>query len=198
MTPKTLDLADAERLGPFGERSRGTGAPSNIDLFEAERPPKASSVSNRVATPESFDDEPGKSATDSERHQFVLVEGDVASKASTKSLFRASLEALSDLRSRERSADWLELAGVLKHDAVRLRNTSHSRHAAVLLAIADALTFTEPDDPTLDDDAATAFSDGLALLSEPFIKESDEEAFLVELIVKGWNLAPAVVSQAAV
>lgn len=104
---------------------------------------------------------------------------------------RASLHALGQVRSSTDPADWLEAAGTLKRDALRLRRTSYARHSSVLLALADALTFTEPDDPTLGPDHAAAVDRGLALLVEPFVAEPQEEEFLVGMIEAGWNLAPS-------
>jgi hypothetical protein len=105
---------------------------------------------------------------------------------------RRSFEALGAVRSDRGAADWLEAATALKADAIRLRNSFAARHSAVLLAAADALTFTDPQDPALDSSSFESLERSLALLSEPFIAERAEEDFLVELIRTGWNLAPAV------
>jgi hypothetical protein len=101
---------------------------------------------------------------------------------------RASLHALGELRS-DASGDWLEAATVLKRDVVRLRGSSYSRHAAVLLALADAFTFTEADEVA--GSVGSLVSHALGLLSEPYIAEADEEEFLGELLMAGWNLAPS-------
>ncbi len=106
--------------------------------------------------------------------------------------FRASLAALRALRSDRSPAGWSEAAATLKRDAVRFRHSRYRRHAAVLLALADALTFTEPTDPTLDAQAAAALDRGLSLLGEPHITDSAEEALLVDLLSHGWNLTPSV------
>ena len=82
----------------------------------------------------------------------------------------------------------LETAAALKRAALRLRNSSRQRHAAVLLSLADALTFTEAEE--LGPDGSTALLRGVALLTEPFVSESAEEELLVELLTHGWNLAP--------
>ena len=110
---------------------------------------------------------------------------------------RASYEAIARLRSASAEpADWIEAAATLKRDAVRLRNTYFARHASVLLAVADALTFTEPDDPTLDAGATAMFTDSLALLTEPFLSQPAEETFLLNLLGYGWNLGrPRATSQ---
>jgi hypothetical protein len=103
---------------------------------------------------------------------------------------RRSFATVDALRADTDGADWIEAAATLKRDAVRLRNTHLARHSSVLLAIADALTFTRRDDPSLTKETVI-FDRGLALLSEPFIAEPAEEDFLVELLSEGWNLAPA-------
>lgn len=104
--------------------------------------------------------------------------------------FAKSISALTALRREgQDDADWIEVARTLKSDAVRFRSTM-SRHAALLLAISDALIFTEPADPTLDFQAST-LNRGISLLAEPFVSEPDEEAFLTELLEHGWNLVPS-------
>jgi hypothetical protein len=103
---------------------------------------------------------------------------------------RASLEILGELRSGADGADWLEAAIILKRDVVRLRESNYSRHAAVLLALADALTFTEPGEVSSTGGNALV-NHALGLLSEPYIAEADEEEFLGELLMAGWNLAPS-------
>jgi hypothetical protein len=105
---------------------------------------------------------------------------------------RASFEALGEIRSSRSTGDWLQVASVLKGDALRFRSSSRARHAAVLLAIADALTFTNPEDPALDSASYVSLERSLSLLSEPFIPEQDEENFLVDLLSNGWNLAPSI------
>lgn len=101
-----------------------------------------------------------------------------------------SLEALTELRSND-AANWIEAVAVLKRDVARLRVSNYSRHAAVLLALADALTFTRSDEVTATD-AGTLLDHALGLLSEPYIREDDEEEFLSQLLMAGWNLAPSV------
>jgi hypothetical protein len=104
---------------------------------------------------------------------------------------RASLGALGQVRRSKEPADWLVAAATLKRDAVRLRGTALDRHSSVLLALADALTFTEPDEPTLSPGSSDALNRGVSLLIEPFVAEPDEENFLVEMMEAGWNLAPS-------
>ena len=104
---------------------------------------------------------------------------------------RSSFTAISRLRSRRSAGDWVEAAATLKQDAVRLRNTTYARHSSVLLALADALTFTEPSDPTLDAQATSVFNHSLSLLNESYVSEPDEEAFLVGMLSQGWNLSPS-------
>lgn len=104
--------------------------------------------------------------------------------------FAKSIRALTALRHKgQDAADWIEAARTLKSDAVRFRSTM-SRHSAVLLAISDALIFTEPADPTLDFQVSTV-NRGISLLTEPFVSEPDEEAFLTDLLEHGWNLVPS-------
>jgi hypothetical protein len=64
-----------------------------------------------------------------------------------------------------------------------------------LLALADALTFTEPTDPTLDSQARAALEHSLSVLTEPHITEAAEEALLVNLLSHGWNLTPSVTEE---
>ncbi len=108
------------------------------------------------------------------------------------SRLRASFEALGKLRSSRLAGDWLEAAMALKNDAVQLRRTHLARHADVCLSIADALTFTDPEEQTIDAQSFSALRQSLALLSEPFISEAAEEKFMIGLLRSGWHLAPAV------
>jgi hypothetical protein len=104
---------------------------------------------------------------------------------------RSSFKAISRLRSQRSAGDWVEAAATLKQDAVRLRNTHYARHSSVLLALADALTFTEPSDLTLDAQATSVFNHSLSLLNGSYVSEPDEEAFLIEMLSHGWNLSPS-------
>lgn len=108
------------------------------------------------------------------------------------SRLRSSFNALGGLRNSRSTADWLEAATTLKADALRLRNSPLARHSSVLLALADALTFTDPTDSALDAKSYETLEQSLSLLSEPFIGEPAEEDFLVGLMTHGWNLAPDV------
>ncbi len=103
-----------------------------------------------------------------------------------------SLEALSRAASSPDAGAWLEAAATLKRDAVRLRNSStYGRHAAVLLTLADALTFTRPSDPTLRPGASAVLQRGLAVLTDPFVSTEAERDLMRELLSRGWNVAPA-------
>jgi len=102
----------------------------------------------------------------------------------------ASFTALAEVRTSRAPAVWIGAAAILKRDAVRLRNSPFSRHADVLLSLADALTFTDPDE--VSDRSMGAFERGLGVLSEPFVSETTEEAFLIDLMAQGWHLAPSV------
>lgn len=110
-----------------------------------------------------------------------------------ESRLHQSLDTLSKVVSSPDcgAGEWLDAAATLKRDAVRLRNSSQARHAAVLLTVADALIFTAPSRPTLDEGASRALQQALALLTNPFISQEAEENLVVELITLGWNLAPA-------
>ena len=110
------------------------------------------------------------------------------------SSLRFSLVALSQAASghSDDPGDWLDAASVLKRDAVRVRNSSSlGRHASVLLTLADALTFTLPSDPTLKPGATDALKRGLSVLTEPFISTEAEKGLMIDLLSRGWNLAPA-------
>jgi len=103
-----------------------------------------------------------------------------------------SLEALSRAASRPDAGAWLDAAATLKRDALRLRNSSaYGRHAAVLLTLADALTFTRPCDPTLRPGASDVLQRGLAVLTEPFVSTDAERDLMRDLLSRGWNIAPA-------
>jgi hypothetical protein len=140
---------------------------------------------------------PQSDATESNDHadksesplRIELIQGDAHERGSR---LRQSFEALGKLRTSRSTADWLEAAAALKTDALRLRNSPLARHSSVLLALADALTFTDPADSALNIESYEALEQGLSLLSEPFIGEPAEENFLVRLMSTGWNLAPEV------
>ena len=102
----------------------------------------------------------------------------------------ASFAALAGLRTSSTPAAWIETAATLKRDAIKLRNSPFARHADVLLTLADALTFTDP--AQVDNQSMAALERGLGVLSEPFISETAEEAFLIDLMARGWHLAPSV------
>jgi len=105
---------------------------------------------------------------------------------------RTSLVVLRTAAKTRSLDDWLDAALVLKRTAVDLRQSTLARHAEVLLALADVLTFTDPSDRSLTEDAALALEHGISVLSEPFVSESAEESLLIDLMARGWKLAPAV------
>jgi hypothetical protein len=122
--------------------------------------------------------------------RFHLQPVDSKGLTATKNPLNSSFTALSRLRSVASDGDWIDSARVLKSDAVRVRDTAYSRHSSVLLALADALVYTSRSELSKGIVGPT-FDRALALLSEPFIRESDEEALLGDLIAHGWNLVPA-------
>jgi hypothetical protein len=61
----------------------------------------------------------------------------------------------------------------------------------VLLTLADALTFTVPSDATLRSGAPEVLQQGLSVLTEPFVSTEDEKRLMMDLLSRGWNLAPA-------
>jgi len=126
----------------------------------------------------------------------LRIELDREDASKHESRLRPSFEALANIQLTHSAADWLEAAAVLKSDALRLRNSHLARHADLLLAIADALTFTGPKDTLINEQSFSALQQGLSLLSEPFVGEPAEEEFLINLLKTGWHLAPTVDSQA--
>lgn len=138
---------------------------------------------------------PWPEADDSDARETTVLNLPVADGGLTVApprRFPASLTALRSLRTDDSTARWSETAVILKRDAVRLRHTHYGRHASILLALADALTFTEPTDPTLDSQARSALDQSLSVLTEPHVAEAAEEALLVSLLSHGWNLTPSV------
>jgi hypothetical protein len=114
------------------------------------------------------------------------------STADATGSLRLSLDALSKAAAETDSGVWLDAAATLKRDAVRLRNSSaYGRHAAVLLTLADGLTFTRPSDPTLEASATEALHRGLSVLTDPFISTDAEKDLMKDLLSRGWNIAPA-------
>lgn len=147
---------------------------------------KKSGIDIRIGPPEIAEEE--KSDEQSEEPlRFTLspIAGDREG-----SRLSASFAALAGVRTSSAPAAWIGAAAILKRDAVRLRNSPFSRHADVLLALADALTFTDPDE--VSDRSMAALERGLGVLSEPFVSETTEENFLIDLMAQGWHLAPAV------
>lgn len=147
---------------------------------------RGSSIDVRIRPPETAEEE--KSSDESEQPlRLTLAPSTGESEAGRLS---ASFAALAKLRGSRAPGAWIETAATLKRDAVKLRNSAFSRHADVLLVLADAVTFTDPADAS--DRSMAVLERGLALLSEPFIGEPAEEAFLIDLMAQGWHLAPAV------
>jgi hypothetical protein len=132
-----------------------------------------------------------------ERHESAFVGGDQRgvpvrgrAQGGSRGRLRNSLQALNRAAGSDDATDWQEAAFLLKREAARLRRTPLGRHAAVLLALADALTFTEPTDPALKEGASKALREGGALLTEPYISDGGERGLLHDLLSLGWNLTP--------
>lgn len=144
-------------------------------------------------SPEETSATPNEGAGQAPLGRFTLGGGE-GNRDGTSGPFSSSIKALAQLRREGQESDaWIGVARVLKADAVRVRKTM-SRHASVLLAMSDALTFTEPTDPTLDFEVGT-LNRTIALLTEPFVSEPDERMFLRDLLGHGWNLVPAADTQ---
>jgi hypothetical protein len=141
-----------------------------------------------IGASQSITESPGDASTERPIHVDFAAE---AGQAPPAGRLIGSLSALTNLRASEPSAAiWIGVASTLKSDAARFRSSPLSRHSSVMLALADALTFTDPSDPTLDFQRSTV-DRSLAVLSSPFVAESEEEALLSDLLGHGWNLAPA-------
>jgi hypothetical protein len=173
-----------------------------------DRPPE--SVGTEIKEPsqegerETLDDRPRgafferlMTQPSSERRESKFVAGEQRSvpvrgrgQGGSRGRLRESLHALNLAAGSNDATDWQEAAFLLKHEAVRLRRSPLGRHAAVLLALADALTFTEPGDPTLKEGASKALRQGGALLTEPYISDGAERGLLHGLLNSGWNLTP--------
>ena len=193
MSPETVLLDGIEeekaaRLPVSGRKSLALTAENAVNL-------KEDTTLSRVGAPplgtrrrSSASVEEGEKQAD-DTVWIAFEKGSAVSESRTP--MRGSLEALSAVRSSGAGADWVEAAAILKRDVAALRDTSYSRHAAVLLALADALTFTEPAEVSVAEEVQPLFSHALGLLSEPYISEADEEEFLGQLLEAGWNLAPS-------
>lgn len=120
----------------------------------------------------------------------VIYEFAAVGEPAPPSGLAAALAPLRRLADAEAPTDeeWLSTAIVLKRAAVPLRNSTRTRHASVLLSLSDALTFTERSE--LDAGAMRLLVDGVRLLMEPFLSQSAEERLLVDMLTRGWNLAP--------
>lgn len=189
MTPVLME----KRRDEVDEMERAWSAPGNGDQAVAlvedppSRPRPLALLSSMRSVPTTSEDHSENGAT-----QTISFTIDASSEGETNThRLRSSFTAISRLRSQRSAGDWVAAAATLKHDAVRFRGTHLARHSAVLLALADALTFTEPSDPMLDAQAGAVFDHGLSLLSESFVSEPAEEAFLVDLMSHGWHLVPS-------
>jgi hypothetical protein len=169
-----LPLPPSHVAEPLSGRSAGASQTLRLQLGQAS--------DNRET------DEPLRDSTDDP----LRIELDREHDSKHESRFRPSFEALANIQLTHSSADWLEAATVLKSDALRLRNSHLARHADLLLAIADALTFTGPQDALINEQSFSVLRQGLSLLSEPFVGEPAEEEFLINLLKTGWHLAPTV------
>jgi hypothetical protein len=194
MSPETvlLDRIEEEkaaRLPVFGRKSFALMAENAVNLKEDTTLSRvgAPPLGTRRRSSAFVEEEERKQADDTV--WIAFEKGSAVSESRTP--MRGSLEALSAVRSSGAGADWVEAAAILKRDVVALRDTSYSRHAAVLLALADALTFTEPAEVSAAEGVQPLFSHALGLLSEPYISETSEEEFLGQLLGAGWNLAPS-------
>lgn len=185
MTPTYTQHQIAEELEQ-GWRDPGKGAP--VPLVEDDREPDgkrtASMPEGATQVPASL----GEAIADDSR--YIRFQIPVPDSKQVGSRMRRSFGVLTQVRTSRSAGDWLDAAAVLKEEAVRLRDTQYARHSSVLLALADALTFTDPSDETVEIQAGT-FDRALALLSEPFLAEPEEEDFLVDLLAHGWNLTPS-------
>ena len=182
-SPQKLPTPPAAIAEPTSGRSEGSPKPNQTGVFQVHVAAAPEEVSNGAPK------EGEKGATLGRFNLGGSRNGELAAGP-----FSSSIKVLTRLRRAGQETDvWIEAARVLKSDAARVRKTM-SRHASVLLAMSDALTFTEPDDPTLDFQAGT-LSRSIALLTEPFLSEPDEEAFLTDLLEHGWNLVPAADTQ---
>lgn len=190
MSPETLLLdKSVEKAGRAARKTLEATLVDSVSLNEDITPPRIRHRPWEPVRPSDVFSEGEGSEEVGGAVQIMFDAGSATERRTTP--LRQSLEALSELRSGAAEVDWLEAAVVLKRDVVRLRDTNYSRHAAVLLALADALTFTEPAEVPSTDDAKPFFSHALGLLSEPYISEASEEEFLGELLLAGWNLAPS-------
>lgn len=191
MTPTYTQDQTAEELEQ-GWRDPGKGAPVPLAEDTAPRRPDREPNGKRSASmPEGATQLPaslGEAIADDSR--YIRFQIPVPDARQAGSRLRRSFGVLTQIKSSRSAADWLEAAAILKEEAVRLRETQYARHSSVLLALADGLTFTDPSDATAEIQTGT-FDRALALLSEPFLAEPEEEDFLVDLLAHGWNLAPS-------
>lgn len=191
MGPETLlrDRSEEKALAAPRRKPADIAPEGSVNLNEDTTRPRAGLPPSETARLPSAILEEGADAEAGGTLRILFDERPPSGKSRTP--LRASLEALGELRAGAGVADWFETASILKSDVVRLRNTNYSRHAAVLLALADALSFTEPDEVAPAEEAKPLFSHALGLLSEPYISEASEEEFLAGLLMAGWNLTPS-------
>lgn len=199
MTSAVLDNrreAPAQRDEPEATLGEAREAVPSLAVREATAEP-AQARSETVAAPvrnlARFEVSPSATEPTKIDGESVSVSLAAASSSSNRnSRLRGAMVELSRASGSTDSGDWLDAASRLKRDALAFRRTTLSRHADVLLALSDALTFTNPTDRSLPDDAGKVLRHGLALLREPYINESEEEGLLVDLMSNGWKLGPAV------
>ena len=189
MSPETLLLDSIEEKNiRTSRKSADTISEDALNLTEDTTPPR---LGRRTWGPvrQAADLVEGEAGEETPAAvQIIFDERPLVGRSGTS--MQASLMALSDLRSDAEMVDWFEAAAILKRDVVRLRGTNYSRHASVLLAVADALSFTDPAEVSTAS-KAPLFRHTLGLLSEPYISEAAEEEFLGEMLMAGWNLAPS-------
>ncbi len=176
---QSVELREDHQLSPARLPSVTQGVPSVSSfrsLLAKATPPK----------PLAVEDDPAHHTGD----PIVFRASTFDAREKNSRRFRSSLAALHQVRTTQEGADWLEAVRVLKHDAIRLRNTHLSRHSSVLLALADALTFTDPNEQVMDSRTSVPVQRAISLLSEPFINEAAEEEVLIGLLSNGWYLAP--------
>jgi hypothetical protein len=189
MSPETLLLDRIEEKGAAPSRkSTEPMSEDAVDLTEDTTPPRVGHQPWTLVRQASDLAEGETNDKSGSAVRIVFDERPHVGRSGTS--LRASLEALSELRADAQTIDWLEVAVVLKRDVARLHDSNFSRHAAVLLALADALTFTDPAEVSAVEGRET-LRHALGLLSEPYISEASEEEFLGELLMAGWNLAPS-------
>ena len=190
MSPETLELDRIEeKSSQPSSKAAKTSSEDAVSLTEDTTSPRAGHLP-WVLVRQAADFSEGEAEVAAPATVQIVFDRSPLVAGSGGTAMRGSFEALSELRSEAQTVDWLEAAVILKRDVARLRDTNYSRHAAVLLAVADALTFTDPAEVSATR-STELFRHALGLLSEPYISEASEEEFLAELLISGWNLAPS-------